>query len=69
MADLTQDVRSKLDDEEHRLFDVFTRARGESMAERIRLLIRDFNAQELHEHTLRCRLLRREGSDAEAQGK
>ena len=46
MADLTQDVRSKLDDEEHRLFDVFTRARGESMAERIRLLIREFNAKE-----------------------
>jgi len=68
MADLTQDVRSKLDDEEHRLFDVFTRARGESMAERIRLLIRDFNAQESHAHTLRCRLLRSEGSGGDAGG-
>lgn len=68
MADLTQDVRSKLDDEEHRLFDVFTRARGESMAERIHLLIREFNAKESHEHTLRCRLLRSEGIGGERSG-
>lgn len=38
------------------------------MAERIRLLIREINAQESHEHTLRCRLLRSEGIDGERSG-
>ena len=68
MSELTQDVRTKLDDETHRLFDVFTRARGESMAERVRLLILDFNASELHAHTLRTRLLRSEGSEGDGRG-
>lgn len=68
MSDLTQDLRTKLDDETHRLFDVFTRARGESMAERMRLLILDFNASESHAHTLRTRLLRSEGVEREPKG-
>ena len=68
MADLTQDVRSKLDDEEHRLFDVFTRARGESMAERIRLLIREFNAKESHEHTCAAACCEARASAGNARG-
>lgn len=68
MSELHQDVRTKLDDETHRLFDVFTRARGESMAERMRLLILDFNATEAHAHTLRSRLLRSEGTEGATRG-
>lgn len=68
MADLTAELRIKLDPDQHRIFDALCRATGDSMQERGRALIGHWIETELHAHSLRTRLLRSEGTAGEPEG-
>ena len=67
-GDITEDLRTKVSTEQHRLLDALCRARGESMQDRVRGLVADWIAAELHAHTLRTRLLKGEGIVGDDRG-
>lgn len=67
-GDITEDLRTKVSTEQHRLLDALCRARGESMQDRVRSLVADWISAELHAHTLRCRLLKGEGISGDDRG-
>lgn len=63
------EVRTKLSEDDHRHLQVICIANGEEMAVRVRTLIHEFVAAELHKHTVLSRLLRSEGAATEAKGR
>lgn len=69
MGENSEDLRTKVSPETLKMLDALTRANAESMQDRVRTLIQQWIDAELHAHTLRCRLLRCEGAEGEAQGR
>lgn len=68
MSELSEEIRIKVTPETLRDFDALCRAIESTKQDKGRALIELWVAKELHAHTLRSRLLRGHGIDAESDG-